>query len=80
MQAQVHTAPPGKALTREQEPEGDVGLRQQGLHVAPEELQGLALAAARVEQHEHAAGPGEQVLGAAGCKNTPEKAASSTGH
>lgn len=69
-----------KALTSEHEPVGDISLGQQGLHVAPEELQGLALAATRIEQHQHAAGPWEQVPGATGCKNKPEKAASSTGH
>lgn len=42
--------------------------------MAPEELQGLALAPAGVEQHQHAAGPGKHTLGAAGCKHKPEEA------
>ena len=40
--------PLGEALTSEHQREGDAGLGQQGLHVAPEELQRLALASARV--------------------------------
>lgn len=65
--------PLGEALTREYEREGDISLGQEGLHVAPEELQGLALAPTRVEQHQHAAGPWEQAPGTTGCKNKPTK-------
>ena len=39
---------PGETLTSEHQREGDVGLGQQRLHVAPEELQGFALAPARI--------------------------------
>lgn len=47
--------------------------------MASEELQGLALAPTRVEQHQYAAGSWEQALGATGCKNKPQKAMSPTG-
>lgn len=40
--------PRGETLTSERQREGDIGLGQQGLHVAPEELQGFALAPARI--------------------------------
>lgn len=40
--------PLGEALTGEHQREGNVGLDQQGLHVAPEELQALAFAPARI--------------------------------
>jgi len=42
------TPAPGKKLTSEHQREGDVGLGQQRLYVAPEELQGFALAPARI--------------------------------
>lgn len=56
-----------EALTSERQFEGDFGLGQQGLHMAPEELQGFALAPARVQKHQHAAGPWEPVRGSARC-------------
>lgn len=64
---------PRKGLTSEHKPEGDIGLGQQGLHVAPEELQGLAFAAAWVEQHQYEAGSWELVLGAPGCQTQTRK-------
>lgn len=67
-------------LTSKHQREGDFGLGQQRLHAALEELQGLAFATARVQQHQHAAGPREQRPGAASCENKPGKAASETRH
>lgn len=64
-----HTPRLRESLTREHKLEGDLGFLQQGLHVAAEELQGLALATTRVQQHQHAAGPGE-TPGAARCGGT----------